>query len=307
MICVFPGQGAQGVGMGRELAQAEAVARETFAAADDALGAPLSRLCFEGPEDALRLTENAQPAILAASVAAYRALGARRALRPRAVAGHSLGEWSALVAAGALDFGAALRAVRERGRLMQAAVPVGEGAMAAVMGLDEELVGELCGRASGGETLAPANLNGSGQTVVAGHATAVERLLVLVKEAGGKAQRLAVSAPFHCPLMQPAAEGLAPIIDALEIRRPVPPLVSTVEPRAVADPEDVRRLLKAQVTAPVRWAEATDVLRAMRPTLVLECGPGRALSGLLRRVDRALAVVPVGDADGLAKAAEALA
>lgn len=293
--------------MGRELARAEVAARETFAAADEALGAPLSRLCFEGPEDALRLTENAQPAILATSVAAYRALGARCALRPRAVAGHSLGEWSALVAAGALDFGEALRAVRERGRLMQAAVPVGDGAMAAVMGLEDEVVAALCARAGAGETLAPANLNGSGQVVVAGHAGAVDRLLVVVKEAGGKAQRLAVSAPFHCALMAPAAEGLAPVIDALEIRRPVPPLVSTVEPREVEDPEDVRRLLKSQVTAPVRWAEATHVLREMGPTLVLECGPGRALSGLLRRADRTLAIVSVGDADGLSKAAEALA
>lgn len=293
--------------MGRDLARADAAARETFAAADEALGTSLSRLCFEGPEEALRLTENAQPAILATSVAAYRALVARTGLRPRAVAGHSLGEWSALVAAGALDLGATLRAVRERGRLMQAAVPVGAGAMAAVMGLDEAVVAGLCREAADGETLAPANLNGSGQVVVAGHAGAVERLLARVRDAGGKAQRLAVSAPFHCPLMQPAADGLAPVVDALAIRRPSPPLVSTVEPREVDDPETIRVLLKRQVTAPVRWAEATAALRALEPRLVVECGPGRALSGLLRRADRGLSILALGDAEGLAGAVEALA
>jgi [acyl-carrier-protein] S-malonyltransferase len=307
VICVFPGQGAQSVGMGRELAASCAAACETFAAVDEALGMSLGRLCFEGPEETLRLTENAQPAILATSVAAYRALEARSGLRPLAVAGHSLGEWSALVAAGALDLGEAARAVRERGRLMQEAVPVGRGAMAAVMGLDEEAVAALCRQARGAETLAPANLNGPGQTVVAGHAAAVDRLLVLAKDTGGRAQRLAVSAPFHCALMQPAADGLAPVIDALDVRRPTIPVVSTVEPRAVEDPEEVRRLLKAQVTAPVRWGEATAVLRGLGATVVLECGPGRVLSGLLRRADRTLTIVAVGDGAGLARAAEALA
>lgn len=293
--------------MGRELARADAAARETFAAADEALGMSLSGLCFEGPEDELRLTEQAQPAILATSVAVFRALRARAGLQPRAVAGHSLGEWSALVAAGALELADALRAVRARGRAMQAAVPVGDGAMAAVMGLDEEAVGDLCRRARGEETLAPANLNGSGQVVVAGHAGAVERLLPLVKGAGGRAQRLAVSAPFHCALMQPAADALEPVIDALEIRRPTIPVISTVEPREVDDPEELRRLLKAQVTAPVRWAETTRMLCALGPRVVVECGPGRTLSGLLRRADRGLTIVAACDPAGVERAAEALA
>lgn len=293
--------------MGADLCRAEPAARETFAEADEALGLPISRLCFEGPEDELRLTENAQPAILATSLAAFRALQVRTGLRPRAVAGHSLGEWSALVASEALELGAALRAVRERGRLMQEAVPVGDGAMAAVLGLSDDVVEALCGRARGQDVLAPANMNGAGQVVVAGHAAAVDRLLASAKEAGGRVQRLAVSAPFHCRLMQPAADALAPIIDALAIRRPVAPVVSTVEPGEVTEPEEVRRLLKAQTTAPVRWGDAMEVLHGLAPALVIECGPGRVLAGLLRRRDRALRVLAVNDGETLAAAREALA
>lgn len=292
--------------MGRALAEADASARETFAAADEAVGFALSRLCFEGPEERLRLTEYAQPAILATSVAAHRALSARTGFRPRAVAGHSLGEWSALVAAGAIDLAPALRAVRERGRLMQEAVPVGEGGMAAVMGLDDGDVQRCCDEARGQAVLAPANFNGAGQVVVAGHAAAVERLVGIVKAAGGRAQRLAVSAPFHCTLMERAAVGLAPVIDALEIRPPRSPIVSTVEVGEVADPGAIRRLLKAQVTAPVRWAEAVRVLLAVEPSVVLECGPGRVLSGLLRRIDRSIPLIAVADPDGLEAAVGAV-
>jgi len=292
--------------MGARLAASDEVARSTFEEADEALGCAISVLCFEGPEDELRRTENAQPAILATSVATYRALEARSGVRPALVAGHSLGEWSALVAAESLDLGEALRAVRERGRLMQAAVPEGIGAMAAVMGLEDDVVAALCDEVGAGEVLAPANLNGASQVVVAGVAAAVERLIAAAKAAGGKAQRLAVSAPFHCALMSGAEAALGPVIDGLAIRPPRSPLASTVEPRVTDAPEEIRDLLKRQVTAPVRWAETMRVMLDRRPALVLECGPGRVLRGLLRRADRTLDVRGVGDPESLAEAVEAI-
>jgi [acyl-carrier-protein] S-malonyltransferase len=305
--CLFPGQGSQRAGMGADLAAGFASARRTFEEADDALGTALSRLCFEGPEEQLRLTEHAQPAILTASVAAWRVLEEATALRPRALCGHSLGEWSALVAAGALSFTDAVRGVRERGRLMQAAVPDGTGAMAAVMGLEAAVVATLCAEAAGTDVLAPANLNGGGQVVVAGHARAVARLLSLVAGRRGKAQRLPVSAPFHCALMQPAADGLARWLETIEIRTPDLPAVSSVEARSVRDAADVRALLVRQVTAPVRWADTLEAVAALGVTLALEVGPGRVLSGLVRRVVPALTAIPAGDVDGIGRAREALA
>jgi [acyl-carrier-protein] S-malonyltransferase len=293
--------------MGRDLAAAFPVARRTFEEADDRLGTSLSGLCFEGPEETLRLTEHAQPAILAASVAAARVLEETTGLRPAAVAGHSLGEWSALVVAGALGFGDAVVAVRERGRLMQAAVPVGVGAMAAVMGLEADAVMALCREASDGDVLAPANLNGAGQVVVSGYAAAVARLVALVKSRAARAQTLAVSAPFHCALMEPAAVGLARHLEAVAFREPAVPVWTSVEARPVTGAAELPALLVHQVTLPVRWEETMRSLATLDPSLVLEVGPGRVLAGLLRRIAPSLRVLPAGDADAIAKAREALA
>ncbi len=293
--------------MGRDLAAGFATARHTFEEADARLGTALSRLCFDGPADALALTENAQPAILTASVAAYRVLAETTGVRPAALAGHSLGEWSALVAAEALGLGDAVSGVRERGRLMQAAVPVGQGAMAAVMGLDADTVTALCAEAAEGEVIAPANLNGGGQVVVAGHTGAVERLVGLAAARHGRAQRLAVSAPFHCALMAPAAAALARWLDDVHFRDPVVPVVTSVEARPVRGAAELRDLLVRQMTAPVRWEETAHALSGFGATLALEVGPGRTLSGLLRRILPDLTVIPLGDPAGVAAAQAALA
>lgn len=293
--------------MGAEVVAQEPIARAVFAEADDALGFALSRLCADGPAERLELTEYAQPAILTASVALWRVLQARTGCVPSAVAGHSLGEWSALVAAGALAFADAVRAVRERGRLMQVAVPIGEGAMAAVLGGELPTVEALCAEAAGGDVLAPANLNGGGQIVVAGHAAAVDRLLVLAKERRLRAQRLAVSAPFHCPLMAPAARGLATWLAPVPIAAPSLLVVTSVDARPVRDAADVRELLVRQVTAPVRWEDTARALAAAAPAVVLEVGPGQALKGLFKRIVPDLPVTTVGDLAGLAAAEAALA
>jgi [acyl-carrier-protein] S-malonyltransferase len=292
--------------MGRDLADAFPSARRTFEEADAALQFGLSRLCFEGPAETLELTEHAQPAILAASVAAYRVLVETGGLAPVAMAGHSLGEWSALVASGALAFGDALLGVRERGRLMQAAVPVGTGAMAAIMGLDADAVDALCAEARGEDVLAPANLNGGGQVVVAGHAAAVDRLIALAGSRRAKVQRLRVSAPFHCALMAPAAEGLARVLAEVHFGDPAVPVVTSVAARPVRDGGELRALLVEQVTAPVRWEATVRALALFAPSLALEVGPGRALAGLVKRITPDLPVLPAGDAEGIARATEAL-
>lgn len=305
-VCLFPGQGSQHVGMGRELAEAFPVARHVLEEAESRLGIPLARLCFEGPEEQLRLTEYAQPAILSVSVAAYRVLREETGVVPAALAGHSLGEWSALVVAGALSLGDAVVAVRERGRLMQHAVPEGEGAMAAVMGLAPDVVEALCAGTAGGDVLAPANLNGAGQVVVAGHARAVERLLPLVGARGGRAQRLPVSAPFHCALMAPAAEGLARHLEGVRVDEPAMPVFTSVEARRVTAGHEVLGLLVRQVTAPVRWEATIQALAALAPTIAFEVGPGKVLSGLLRRTLPGVTAVPVGDPASVARAREML-
>jgi [acyl-carrier-protein] S-malonyltransferase len=293
--------------MGRDLADAFPVARRTFAEADESLGAALSRLCFEGPADELALTEHAQPAILATSVATFRVVQEETGFVPRALAGHSLGEWSALVVAGALSLGDAVRSVRERGRLMQSAVPVGEGAMAALFGVDAEAAAALCAEAADGQVLTPANLNGGGQVVIAGHTAAVERAMALAGERRIRAQRLAVSAPFHCPLMQPAADGLRDVLAGVTFADPATPIVSSVDAEPVPAASGLADLLVRQVTAPVRWEDAARRLASFDPQVALETGPGRALTGLLKRIVPDLPAVPVGDVDGVTRAREALA
>ena len=292
--------------MGRDLADAFPVARRVFEEADDRLGLSLSRLCFEGPEEELVLTEHAQPAILAASVAAFHVLEETAGLRPAALAGHSLGEWSALVAAGALALGDAVVAVRERGRLMQRAVPAGEGAMAALMSVELAAVERLCDEARGGEVLSPANLNGAGQIAVAGHTGAVERLLALAAARRIRAQRLPVSAPFHCALMAPAAAGLARHLEGVSFAAPRVPVWTSVDARPVTGAAELPGLLVRQVTSPVRWEETVRGMAGLGATLALETGPGRVLTGLLKRTIATLPGVPAGDLEGIARARELL-
>jgi [acyl-carrier-protein] S-malonyltransferase len=293
--------------MGRDLAEAFPAARAVFEEVDDRLGFALARLCFDGPAETLALTEHAQPAILATSVAAWRALEETTGVRPVAVAGHSLGEWSALVAAGVLELGEAAHGVRERGRLMQQAVPVGTGAMAALLGTDLATVEALCAEAAAGEVVAPANLNGGGQVVVAGHAGAVDRVIAAAADHRVRAQKLAVSAPFHCPLMRPAAEALRPVLDALAVAEPRIPVVTSVEARPIASAAEVRTLLERQVTAPVRWEDTAKALAASGPGVAIEVGPGRTLAGLFKRIVPALPCVGCGDVDGVLAAQDALA
>ncbi len=296
---VFPGQGAQKVGMGRSLAAAFPICRDTFAEADAALGESLSTLCFEGPEDRLMLTENTQPAILAMSTAVAR-LAASRGLTPALAAGHSLGEYSAHVAAGTLSFADALRTVRRRGRYMQEAVPVGAGAMAAILGLDADGVARACAEAAQGEVVTPANLNAPGQIVIAGHAAAVARASERAKALGAKrAIPLAVSAPFHCSLMKPAEERLAPELRALATNDPSVPVVANVdaEPKRTAA-ASIDALIR-QVSSPVRWEDVVKRLAAEGATTFVELGPGSVLAGLIKKIDRSLTVASVEDEAGL--------
>jgi [acyl-carrier-protein] S-malonyltransferase len=302
---VFPGQGSQRVGMGKAWAEAHAEARQAFAAADAALGEPLSRLCFDGPEADLQLTRNTQPAILAVSVAIHRVLEARTGLRPALVAGHSLGEYSALVAAGTLEFADALRLVRQRGELMQAAVPVGEGAMAAILGLDAAAV-EAVAAAAGrdGEVCAVANYNAPEQTVVAGHRPAIERAMALARERGAKrVLPLPVSAPFHSPLMRPAREALAPRLAAAEFRDPGVPVVSNVDAAPVASGAAARDALVRQVDSAVRWVESVRwMATAGGVEMFLEVGPGAVLGGLIKRIVPGAAVASLSEPEALSAA-----
>jgi [acyl-carrier-protein] S-malonyltransferase len=296
---IFPGQGSQKVGMGRALADLFPVCRQTFDEADAALGEPLSRLCFDGPEDRLMLTENAQPAILTVSIAAYRLLSAH-GFEPSFAAGHSLGEYSAHVAASTIAFSDALRLVRRRGCYMQEAVPVGEGAMAVILGLDALDVARACAEAADGQVVGPANLNGPGQVVIAGWREAVRRAGDRAKALGAKRViPLQVSAPFHCALMKPAEDRLAPELRALRARDPRVPIVANVD----AEPKrDARRAIEAlvrQVSAPVRWDEVVRRLALEGVTAYVEVGPGTVLTGLVRKIHRDAATANIEDPAGL--------
>ena len=298
---LFPGQGSQVVGMGKALAEAFPEARAVFEAADDALGERLSRLCFEGPESELVLTRNTQPAILVTSIAAH-AVWTSRGAPAALVAGHSLGEYSALVAAGALSLADAVRGVRARGAFMQEAVPAGTGAMAAVLGLDPEVVARICAESAQGQVVSPANYNSPEQTVIAGHAAAVERAGVRLKEVGAKrVVPLAVSAPFHCALMEPVKPRLAEVLGRSAVSAPRIPVVTNVEAAPNADAARVVPLLLAQVSAPVRWVESVQAMSRAGVTRVVELGPGRVLGGLVRRISRDLEVLNVEDPASLQK------
>jgi [acyl-carrier-protein] S-malonyltransferase len=301
---LFPGQGSQKVGMGKALFEAFPAARAVFEEVDAALAFPLSRLCFEGPEAELLLTANAQPAILTTSVAALRVLTAETGLTPAVAAGHSLGEFSALVCAGALSLADAARTVRLRGEFMQEAVPPGVGSMAAILGLDAAEVEAACTEAREampGQVVAPANLNGGGQIVIAGHKAAVERACEAAKRRGAKrAMALAVSAPFHSALMQPAAERLHAVLGGIDIRPMQIPVVTNVEATPNLDAARVRELLTRQVTAAVRWEETMLKLAALEVTEAIEVGQGAVLAGLAKRIVPGLPVRPAGDPGSIA-------
>lgn len=304
---VFPGQGSQEVGMGKALADAFPEARAVFEAADDALGEKLSTLCFEGPEDALKLTANTQPAILTVSVAAHAVLAKRFSQTPAFVAGHSLGEYSALVAAGAMSLGDAVRSVRARGTFMQEAVPEGVGAMAAVLGLPAEKVAAVCAEVAGGEVVAPANFNEPAQTVISGHAAAVDRAADALEAAGAKrVVMLPVSAPFHCALMQPVVPRLDAVLSGVRFEAPRSPVVSNVEAAPNADATRIKTLLLEQVTGAVRWVECVQAMERAGVTTVVELGPGRVLCGLIRRISKGIVCVNVENPAGLEKALASL-
>jgi [acyl-carrier-protein] S-malonyltransferase len=303
---VFPGQGSQRVGMGRALSEAFPESRAVFEEADAALGFSLSGLCFFGPEDELQLTANTQPAILATSVAALRPLVAR-GLHPDWVAGHSLGEYAALVAAGALSLADALRTVRRRGQHMQEAVPVGAGAMAAILGLDLPAIEKACREAAGGEVVSLANVNSPGQVVIAGHAGAVDRAAERCRAAGAKrAMRLPVSAPFHCALMKPAQDRLEGELGALAFRDPEVPLVNNVDARVVRDARSCREGLVRQVSAAVRWQESVERLAGEGVSTFVEVGPGTVLSGLVRKIASDARVLNVDSPESLEATLSAL-
>ena len=298
---IFPGQGSQHVGMGKEFYENFSVARRVFEEAEDSLRFSISKLCFEGPEETLKLTENTQPAMLAASIAALRVLETEKGITPQFSAGHSLGEYSALVASGALAFPQAIRIVRLRGKFMQEAVPVGEGAMAALLGMEREQVERLCEEVSSGEVLTPANFNCPGQIVIAGHSKAVERAIEKVKQEGKKAVLLPVSAPFHSPLMKPAGERLEKALEEISVNDLKIPVVTNVEAEVNTLKERVKGLLVAQMSSPVRWEESMRKMGEKGIEKVLEIGPGKVLSGLMKRIDSRIEVGNLEDLQTLRK------
>ena len=301
---LFPGQGSQTVGMGKDLYDKYAIARQTFEQADAALGYKLSQFCFEGPEEQLRLTEITQPAILTVSVAAFRVL-AEKGVKPSFVAGHSLGEYSANAAAGTITFEDAVRTVRNRGRYMQEAVPVGVGAMSAILGMNLDQVAAICRDAAQGEVCDPANINSAEQVVISGNAAAVERATKLADERGAKrAKILPVSAPFHCSLMKPAQERLAVDLKVLAFHNPSVPIACNVDATLLRDADGCRNALIRQVTGAVKWEQSMQLLFAQGVQTFIEVGPGKVLSGLLRQIDRSKTGLNVGDEASLAKTLE---
>ena len=304
---LFPGQASQYPGMGKELAEKYPAARAVFEEADKALGFSLSRMCFEGTEDDLKLTANTQPAILTCSVAVYR-VAAEKGLQPDFVAGHSLGEYSALVAAGSLKFADAVQLVRKRGTYMQEAVPAGEGAMAAILGLSPAVVADACKRAAETEVCSPANLNSPEQTVISGSAAAVKRAVEIASQLGAKrAVILPVSAPFHCALMMPAQEKLAKDLATTQFAELKFPLVTNVDADTIAKGEEARDALTRQVTMPVRWEESVRLLVEEGVNTFVEVGPGRVLTGLLRQIERSVAALNIEDEKSLTATQEKIA
>ncbi|MGH9529317.1 MAG: ACP S-malonyltransferase [Terriglobales bacterium] len=304
---IFPGQGSQAVGMAKDLADLYPIARQAFDEADDALEYKLSRLCFEGPEEQLRLTEITQPAILTASVAAYRVLN-ERGVKPSYVAGHSLGEYSAHVAAGTISFRDAVRTVRNRGKYMQEAVPVGVGAMAAILGMDLATVAAVCNEAAQNEVCEPANINSSEQIVISGHATAVERAIKLADARGAKRTvLLPVSAPFHCALMKPAQDRLAVDLQKVIFQKSRVPVICNVDAASHYDAAKSRDALVRQVTGSVKWDQSMRLLISSGVQTFIEVGPGKVLCGLMRQIDRSKSAVNVSDEASLQKALKTLA
>jgi [acyl-carrier-protein] S-malonyltransferase len=304
---LFPGQGSQTVGMGKEFAEKYPIARQTFEEADHVLGYKLSDICWTGPEEKLRLTEITQPAILATSVAAWRVLD-EKGLSPHIVAGHSLGEYAAHCAAGTLDFGEALRTVRNRGKYMQEAVPVGVGAMAAILGMDVGKVDEVCHDAAHGQVCEPANINSPEQIVISGHAAAIERAVKLASDRGAKkAKTLPVSAPFHCSLMKPAQDRLATDLTSLPFGTPKVPVACNVDAAIVNDADSSRDALIRQVTGSVKWEQSIRLLIREGVRVFIEVGPGKVLWGLMRQIDRGPTSLYVGDEASLQKTMEQFA
>ncbi len=298
----FPGQGSQAVGMGQALAEASPTAREVFQEVDEALGQSLSKLMFTGPEDQLILTENAQPALMAVSVAVMRILereaGINLAQKARFVAGHSLGEYSALAAAGSVTLADTARLLKRRGLAMQRAVPVGVGAMAALLGVDLEVAREIAAEAAQGQVCTAANDNAPGQVVISGHREAVERAIEIGKEKGARrSMLLPVSAPFHCALMAPAADEMQEALAAVTIKAPAVPLVANITASQVSDPDEIRRLLVEQVTGSVRWRECVEYMAANGVTEVIELGAGKALTGMAKRINKDLTASAAGTPD----------
>jgi [acyl-carrier-protein] S-malonyltransferase len=298
---VFPGQGSQYIGMGKDFFENFREAREVFQEADDVLHLSISSLCFQGPEDALKLTENTQPAVLTTSIAVLRVLQAEKGVVPHLAAGHSLGEYSALVVSGALSFADAVQIVRLRGRFMQEAVPVGEGAMAAILGMERGQVEKLCEEAAQGDVLTPANFNCPGQIVIAGHAKAIERAMERVKQEGKKAVALPVSAPFHSPLMKPAGERLEKVLEGITIQDLKIPVVTNVEADINQSKERVKELLVTQVSSPVRWEESMQKISGNGIEQILEIGPGKVLSGLMKRINPKIETKNIEDIQTLKK------
>jgi [acyl-carrier-protein] S-malonyltransferase len=298
---IFPGQGSQYVGMGKEFYENFNVAKQIFQEADDSLHLLISKLCFKGPEETLKLTENSQPAVLTTSIATLKVLRTEKGLTPQFTAGHSLGEYSALVASEAITFSEAVKIVHLRGKFMQEAVPVGEGAMAAVLGMEWEQIEKICEEVSSGEVLTTANFNCPGQIVVAGHAKAVERAIERIKQEGKKAVLLPVSAPFHSPLMKPAGERLEKALEEISVSDLKIPVVTNVEAEVNTLKDRVKGLLVAQVSSPVRWEESMRKMIAKGIEQVLEIGPGKVLSGLMKRIDHRIETGNLEDLQTLKK------